>query len=378
MPDTRTDTAISAGKHPILLDDLAQLNRAREEWRQPKILGLDTEFVRERTYRAGLGLVQVSDGKTAWLGDPLVEGSTPVLADLLTDASCLKIFHSASEDLEVLHHSLGALPEPMVDTQVACALLGQPLQLGYHHAIKWLFDVEIDKDQTRSNWLKRPLTERQLHYAAMDVVLLPAMWEKLKTRIEAKGRLEWLHEEVSRMKTRAVQAVEPREAYLRLGGIGRMDDRSLRVLRSLAAWREESARRRDRARNFVVNDRALMQMAHDKPSTISEIRKIEEIHPRALRRMEDELLESIEAGRADETPVFKPEPLTPQQRALMKALKAVVQKKARELDVDPALLASRKQLEHLLRSVESEEELPERFRGWRRDVMTEELLRVFS
>ena len=124
------------------------------------------------------------------------------------------MLHSCSEDLEVLLNSVGALPQPLVDTQIACAMLGQPLQMGYHSACEWLLNVPIDKEQTRSNWCKRPLSERQLHYAAMDVVLLPEMLEQLRTRLEDLGRWSWLEEDVARMQRNAQVTVAPEEACI--------------------------------------------------------------------------------------------------------------------------------------------------------------------
>ena len=188
MPVKTVNQAIEAAKHPNLLETPAQLEAAEREWSGSDVLGIDTEFVRERTYRADLGLIQVSDGRTAWLWDPLRFENDAAITRLLENPAILKILHSGSEDLEVLRHALDAIPEPLVDTQIACAMLGQPLQLAFQGAAKWLFDVDIDKEHTRSNWLKRPLAPAQLHYAAMDVVLLPLMFEELKARLEAAGR----------------------------------------------------------------------------------------------------------------------------------------------------------------------------------------------
>ena len=173
LDNTSIKQALSAGEHPILLESATQLANAAKQWEGSEVLGIDTEFVRERTYRADLGLVQISDGRTAWLVDPLAAGS-------LEPTAITKILHSSSEDLEVLMYALGQLPEPLVDTQIASAMLGQPLQMAYQHAVKWLFDVAVDKDQTRSNWCRRPLHSRQLRYAAMDVVLLPMMLQKIR------------------------------------------------------------------------------------------------------------------------------------------------------------------------------------------------------
>ena len=194
LDNTSIKQALSAGEHPILLESATQLAHAANQWEKSEVLGVDTEFVRERTYRADLGLVQVSDGQTAWLIDPLATGSLEPLAQLMANTAIIKILHSCSEDLEVLMHALGQLPQPLVDTQIASAMLGQSLQLGYHHAVKWLFDIAIDKDQTRSNWCRRPLHTRQLRYAAMDVVFLPMMLQKMRLKLEKADSVfrEWM------------------------------------------------------------------------------------------------------------------------------------------------------------------------------------------
>jgi ribonuclease D len=378
MPRTTIDQAIAAADHPELLQTAAQLEAAERGWSSCNVLGIDTEFVRERTYRADLGLVQVSDGATAWLWDPLPFDSGEPMARLLSRPDILKVLHSGSEDLEVLLLSLGAIPEPLVDTQIACAMLGQPLQLSFQAAVKWLFDVDIEKEHTRSNWCKRPLQEGQLHYAAMDVVLLPQMLAELRPRLESAGRWSWLEEEVARMHRTAAESVEPDLAYLRIGGGNRLDDESLRALRVLARWREETAQARNRARGFVVSDAGLLELARLRPSNLADIRLVEHLHPRALARYEQDLLKMIATAACDRSPIHRPEPLDNQQQRSLKEMRSAVQARAKSLDVDPALLASRRELEKLLRAVDAGEPTPERFLGWRQDVITDELLQIIG
>ena len=368
------NNALSAAKHPILLESEAQLIAAAGDWQNCRSLGMDTEFVRERTYRADLGLVQISDGATAWLVDPVAIGSLDPLTELMEQQEITKILHSSSEDLEVLLHVLGVLPEPMVDTQIACAMLGQPLQLGYHHAVKWLLGIDIDKDQTRSNWSRRPLSSKQLHYAAMDVILLPMMLDGLRQRLEDSGRWEWLEEDVARMKRNSLSPVTPENAYLRFPANERLDDSSLRVLQALAAWREKIADSRNRARGFVVSDTGLMKMAQLKPSCPDEIQDIEDIHPGMLRRYQDQLLQLIANARSDHSAVERIEQLGNAQKKQLNRMRLTVRSRAEELGIDPALLASRRELERLIRAVSHEQPLPERFLGWRKQVITEDLL----
>ena len=374
MTRTRLERSLSAADHPILLETEAQHYEAKKSWIGNKVLGIDTEFVRERTYRAQLGLVQVSDGETAWLVDPVRLESLQPLMDLLGDPAVTKVLHSGSEDLEVLLHSVGVVPDPLVDTQVACALLGQPLQMGYHATVQWLFGIEVDKEQTRSNWCRRPLTERQLHYAAMDVVLLPQMHETLLARLDEKGRVDWMHEEVQRAQRNARREVAPEQAYLRVSGMNRLDDGALPTLRALAAWREEVAQQKDLARGFIIADAGLVNLARAQPETREALQHVEGIHPRALARYADALLARIREAANDDRPVYRPAPLDNAQRRLLNELRDLVQKRGKDLEVEPALLASRRELERLLRAVAAGRDIPERFTGWRQAVITDDLL----
>jgi ribonuclease D len=351
---------------------------AEQAWARAEILGIDTEFVRERTYRAALGLVQVSDGATAWLFDPVTTESTEPLAQLLRQPAILKVLHSGSEDLEVLYHALDTIPDPLVDTQIACAMLGQPLQMGYHHAVDWLFGIHIDKDQTRSNWCRRPLQPRQLRYAAMDVVLLPHMLAELQLRLEEAGRWEWLQEDVARMQRAARVSVDPEEAYQRIGGAGRLDESALRTLRALARWREQVAIAKDLARGFVLPDAALLDLARKRPDSMAQLKSLSALHPRALQRYGDQLITLIEQAAQDGGRVERIEPLDNRQRQQLGEMRRVVSDRAGELNVDPALLASRRELEKLLRTAAEGQEPPERFLGWRKAVVTDELLAIIG
>ena len=374
MSKTTINKAIEAAEHPILLESLAQLEEAEKTWINCNILGIDTEFVRERTYRAELGLVQISDGETAWLLDPLAVKSYDPLLRMMKNPGILKLLHSGSEDMEVLLNAIGAVPEPLIDTQIACAMLGQPLQLGYHHALKWLFDVDIDKDQTRSNWCKRPLNEHQLRYAAMDVVLLPEMLLTLRPKLENAGRWSWLEEEVTRMRNNALEAVDPEYAYLRFSAIGRMDNETLQALKYLARWRERVAFERNRARGFVISDSSMLQLARVKPATAGQLRDIDDIHPVALSLYEGTLLQLISDAAKDKTPVEKLEQLDERQRQQLKDMRSIVQSRSDELGVDPPLLASRRELEKLIRALAAGSPVPERFLGWRKEIITDLLI----
>ncbi|NNF48057.1 MAG: ribonuclease D, partial [Desulfofustis sp.] len=342
-------------------------------WSRAPLLGLDTEFVRERTYTANLGLVQISDGHTVWLLDPLVPGSLEPLRRLLLNAAIEKIFHSPSEDLDVLLSVLGVAPEPLIDTQVACALLGKALQMGYHTAVEWSFSVKLDKEQTRSNWCARPLKKAQLHYAALDVCLLPLLWRNLREKLESKGRLDWLQEECERQLERARTPTPPGELWRRIRGAGRLDGQSLAILQALAEWRESRAQELNRPRGFIVPDPVLIAIANQRLHSRQDLLDLDGLHPRAAARHGGAICDIVTATMNSGKRLQVLPKLNSSDRHLLKAMRTKVQARASELSLDPAVLAPRRDLEEMLMTEENGF-IPARLRGWRMEQITMELI----
>ena len=370
---TEIGSAIAAADAPLMVETAADLQQAISIWQQCNVIGIDTEFVRERTYRADLGLVQLSDGHTVWLVDPLKTGPLQPLAPFFENVEVTKILHAPSEDLSVLLNTTGTHPWPLFDTQIACAMLGQSLQMGYHKTVEWLLDVTIDKGETRSNWLKRPLRPAQLHYAALDVCLLPLMQRELLNRLEALDRLHWLEEDCERLLRKSRITVVPSQSWIRINGNNRLDGVSLAILQKLAAWRELQADRRNLARGFVVKDAALMTIARAQSFNADELIEMDIMHPRVIERNEQVIVSMIEEVLQSGVQVPPLEALNSKQRKLMASMRECVIGKAQDLSVDPALLASKRELETLIFSVEGEE-IPERFLGWRKTVISDELI----
>ena len=370
---TEIGSAIAAADAPLMVETAADLQQAISIWQQCNVIGIDTEFVRERTYRADLGLVQLSDGHTVWLVDPLKTGPLQPLAPFFENVEVTKILHAPSEDLSVLLNTTGTNPWPLFDTQIACAMLGQSLQMGYHKTVEWLLDVTIDKGETRSNWLKRPLRPAQLHYAALDVCLLPLMQRELLNRLEALDRLHWLEEDCERLLRKSRITVVPSQSWIRINGNNRLDGVSLAILQKLAAWRELQADRRNLARGFVVKDAALMTIARAQSFNADELIEMDIMHPRVIERNEQVIVSMIEEVLQSGVQVPPLEALNSKQRKLMASMRECVIGKAQDLSVDPALLASKRELETLIFSVEGEE-IPERFLGWRKTVISDELI----
>jgi len=365
--------ALSAAEHPIMVESASQLEQAIGDLLACDVVGIDTEFVRERTWRADLGLVQLSDGKRVWLVDPLNSGPLEPLASLFRNRDIVKILHAPSEDLDVLLYTTGSVPDPLFDTQIACAMLGQSLQMGYHKTVEWLLGLAIDKGETRSNWCHRPLRPAQIRYAALDVCLLPLMERILTERLDSLGRAAWLAEDCARLLDKAMTPSDPELSWKRLNGNGRLDGVSLAVLQALATWRDTEAEKRNLARGFVVKDNDLMTIASKKPASLEALSRLKLSYPKSVGQHGPALVATVARVLDEGLKATSPEALQPEQRKLMNDMRHLVQKKASELSVDPALLASKRELESLI-LLPAEEPLPERYLGWRKDIITNDLV----
>jgi ribonuclease D len=365
--------ALAAADGPKMVETAAQLKVAVKQLLNSEVIGIDTEFVRERTWRADLGLVQISDGKRVWLVDPLKTGPLDPLSALFENKNVVKVLHAPSEDLDVLLYTTGAVPNPLFDTQTACAMLGESLQMGYHTTVEWLLGITIDKGETRSNWIKRPLRPAQLHYAALDVCLLPVMYRLLKARLVELGRTVWLAEDCDRILNKALTPADPEMAWKRINGNGRLDGASLAILQSIATWRDDEAERRNLARGFVIKDADLLTIANRKPDSLDALSKLDIWHPNAIKRHGQTLVDIIQRISREDLTAEPLKTLQPEHRKLLSSMQRLVLERSTKLSVEPALLASRRELERLILSP-ADEPLPERFLGWRKDIITNDLV----
>lgn len=377
ISQTEIDRALSAADKPIMVETGQQLQRAVEDWSNCEVIGIDTEFVRERTWRAELGLVQYSDGERVWLLDPLKTGPIQPVSTLFENQAIVKILHAPSEDLEVLLYTTGSVPQPLFDTQTACAMLGQSLQMGYHKTVEWLLNIAIDKGETRSNWCKRPLRPAQLHYASLDVCLLPIMHKQLLGRLQDLGRDKWLAEDCERLLAKARVPADPEQAWKRINGNGRLDGASLAILQALATWRDNEAEQRNLARGFVIKDNDLLTLANRQPTDVSALADLDIWHPIAIQRHGKTVTAIIEHTLQQGLSAQPLAILKPEHKKLMSDMRKAVLRKAAELSVDPALLAPKRELESLI-LLSDNEPLPERFSGWRKNVISNELLELKS
>jgi ribonuclease D len=362
------------------LDTDDALAEAAGRWAVAPILGLDTEFVRTNTFYHRLGLIQVSDGRTSWLVDPLAARDLSPLGEVFRSTG-VKVLHSASEDIEVFYRALSVLPAPLFDTQIAGAFTGKGAFLSYQRLVAACLGVELAKEETRTDWMARPLSAGQLAYAAEDVAFLIPLYEHLAGELESLGRLAWVLEDSAALLDTSRFAEEDETAYLRIKGAGRLDRRQLGALRTLAAWREQEARKRDLPRNFVLKEGLLLDLATRRPKVARDLQRLPSFDPRQGARDSATWLQLLE--RAEERPESELPPrisgkaFSPALREVENRLRERVRERAAELDVPPEILAPRRILDALLRLNvgQPEPRLPRELSGWRREVLGEDLLR---
>ncbi|HTM28135.1 MAG TPA: ribonuclease D [Rhodanobacter sp.] len=335
-------------------------------------VGLDTEFMRRNTFYPQLALLQLGWNGRYALIDPLAFDIGDALQPRLGIGPAITIMHSASEDLETLAPLLPDGPQVLFDTQITAAFVGMGLGISYRALVAELVGVELDKGETRSDWLQRPLTASQYSYAALDVVYLKTIHEQLAERLQQRDRSAWHAEDCERLKRRASHRDGDPQPQRALRGAAEWPAEQQALLRRLLLWRDRSARRLDVPRPWLLDDTLALSLAQQPPANLGDLEQRSR-GQRALRSAQrNELFEQLApAVSAEEIAATASIPAHP-QGAAKKALgdmKQLVDTLAGELDLPPGLLCPRKVLEEYVVTAE----WPDFLEGWRREVLHDRL-----
>lgn len=340
-----------------MIDDLATAER----------YALDTEFHRERTYFPQVALVQLAWNDKLVLVDPLAVDLAPLSKVL--DGPGLCVLHAGTQDLEVLELACGTVPSRLFDTQVAAGFLGVSTG-SLVSLLERFLNTSIPKGDRLTDWLRRPLTDDQLTYAAGDVLHLLELTDVISAELVDMGRFEWAEEESTLVLNRPRNRRPPEEAVLRIKEARSLKGKAFRVATALAAWRERRAAELNIPVRQVMPDIAVVAIAQQTPNSIDNLKKIRGIDSRHLRKGADqEILTTVAAGIAADDPVKQPSrsgDLPRQLRPVVTLVTSWISQLARDHKLDPTILATRADVEHLL----SRE--PGRLdTGWRADLVGE-------
>ena len=357
---------------PAPITDSAALAAAVTVLAPHRSLGLDTEFMRERTYYAQLCLLQLGTTDLAVCVDPLAVNTLDPLRPLMSAPTVCKILHAARQDLEVLAPVVGSV-NPVFDTQVAAALVGFPAQIGYADLVRELLDVELHKSQTRTDWSRRPLSAAQIDYALDDVRHLPPLREALEGRLERLGRRSWFDEEMEQIGTVSL-VVEPDQAWLRIRAFADLDPDRQRLARALAAWRELRAMDSDRPRGWILPDAALRDIVLQAPRDVAGLQRVDELPAGIRENSGAQILEQVRTAQLPAQLAPLPQRRRPDQQQLdtVARLGDITRRVAATLALAPEILATRRDMERLAVGHRDGALLS----GWRRQAIGEELLRA--
>ena len=341
----------------------------KESW-----LALDTEFLREKTYYPKFCLLQIATPEWVACIDPIALPQLDDLFDALYNPAIVKVFHSCRQDLEIFYQATGKIPAPVFDTQIAAPLLGFQDNPGYAMLVSSLLSINLNKAHTRADWSKRPLTEAQIEYAADDVIYLCRIYQLMVKKLTELGRIDWLKQDFAELTNPALYAVEPEKAWFKIRGKNKLTGKQLSIIQTLAQWREKTAQTEDRPKSWLLRDELLFDLAKLQPESVAELANVRGINERSVNRYGKELCQLISTAKnRPPLPLNEKDGLakkTQQQEAILDILTSLVRIRAEENSLNPAILATRKDLEGLLFN---DEECP-LLHGWRFTMAGRELI----
>ena len=358
----------------MLVENDAQLKDFLALCENSSYMAIDTEFLREKTYYAKLCLIQVAvEGCTAII-DPFTIEDLSVMAPVLTNQSVVKIFHASSQDIEILYHETGVVPDPVFDTQVAAALLGKSQQASYAALVQSFCQVTLPKKDSFTDWSRRPLSPSQVEYAADDVTYLPRIYHDMIEELNEKGRLSWLNDAFAEISNPKKYEVDPRNRYRKLKRVNQLSQRQMAAAREFAAWREERAQKLNIPRKWVVSDEQIVEACRREPRSLDELYMVRGLKESLKSGDARHVLQLINKG------LTCPEEDLPQTKTNQRSeanvdiavdlMNAIVRLRARKNKIAPQTLAPHAELMKLARGHDEDCEL---LKGWRYHVVGKEL-----
>ncbi len=354
-----------------IITTTAALDAACAQLAAAPFVTVDTEFLRDSTYWPVLCLIQVAAPE----GDALI--IDPLASDidlgsfyaLMANKAVIKVFHAARQDIEIFWHEAQTLPDPLFDTQVAAMVCGFGDSVGYENIVKKVTGEQVDKSSRFTDWSRRPLTDKQLHYAAADVTHLRQVYDSLARRITKSGRAQWVADEMAILQDPATYEVQPEDAWKRLK-LRNRNRKALAVLMEVAAWREREAQNRNMPRGRIMKDDALQEVAMQAPTSPDALNQLRAV-PRGFgqSRHATGLFDAVKRGLEKPSGDIKmpdaPEQLPQGLGPTVELLKVLLKYKCEAHDVAQKLICNVADLERIAADDNADVAA---LRGWRREI----------
>lgn len=375
----------SADELPVTwIKEQSQLTPVIEALKSCGRVALDTEFIKRDTYYPRLALVQINVGEHIYLLDaPQLQLQDVWQALIAVDVA---IWHACGEDLGIFYLLSDCPPLTNIfDTQIALSYLTGQLQMGYQQALDDQLDMHIDKEQSQSDWLRRPLSDEQEQYAIDDVRFLPALYLSLEYELKKQGLYEyvWADCQLYAQELYDSQQVADEDMYLTMADY-RYDTQQMAILQAVASWREQLARATNQPRTFVIKKQAVREIITEKPKSMRELAHKTTMHRSMLRLYGEELLKEIKQAQQlapAERPPRLPAPYRSKNKALSKAVQHATQMQAEKIGIPANVLMRKKWLHQLYEVIAYDKDLadlPEGLQGWRHEWVMQTLIPVIE
>ncbi|NVK22976.1 MAG: ribonuclease D [Kangiellaceae bacterium] len=359
--------------HVETVTDKQRLQQLCDNWLQLEVIALDTEFDRTNTYFHKLALMQVYDGREVYLIDPLQLEDVSPLAEVLASSQLIKALHSCSEDLEALFNQYHFIINNVFDTQIAAAMAGTGLTVGYAAIVEQMLGVSLAKEQTKTDWLQRPLSHEQKVYAAQDVQFLLPIYYKLRDQLIINGHFDYVIEDTTSIFDAVAHLEDFDQYYIKVKGAFKLNSFQLNRLKIIAEWRELLAREKNIPRTFVFRDQHLVEICQKPQPNIAFLLSIG-CNRGSIRRYGTELLSQIQYADSIDQSLW-PQRLQPFHRIrhgkqLLGKLKEVTQKIAEKEGVPAEVLCNKRLTEYYIKQTLDIQGRPNRFwNDWRRNLL---------
>lgn len=354
---------------PMMITTTQQLTEVCDRFAQLPFVTLDTEFIREKTYWPILCLIQIASKDEAYCIDPLAKeiDLTP-LFNLLKNEQVVKVFHAARQDIEIFYHLTGFVPTPLFDTQVAAMVCGFSESVSYQQLVQELTNTAIDKSMRYTDWSKRPLTDTQVAYALHDVTHLVNVYEKIKAMLAKNGRESWLDEEAQAMMDPNTYEIPNDLAWTKVK-CHLAHQQQMHVFAKVCAWRERTAKNKNRPRRHIMKDDILQDLAVAHPTSADQMDLMRSL-PKGFSKsaMGMELIEVISAAMSEEpkkyTPPEKRKTLSNSQKNLGELVRLLLAVVSDDLGVAPRVIADSDDIVDVINGRANTKAM----QGWRYDI----------
>jgi len=345
------------------------------------MMGFDTEFIGENSYRPELCLIQISTMDCLYLIDPFTCGSLDTFWNLFLNPGRTIIVHSGREDIRMCWHAIGNPPTRVIDVQIAAAMVGLTYPIGYTGLVQEILNARASKSETLTDWARRPLTTAQLKYAYDDVRHLIPAWDRIHTRLDFLNRIPWIESECASFVHWAIGGDEPIERWRKLKGIGRLSRKELAIIRAIYEWRETTAEKVDRPARNLMRDDIVIEVARSAARGTLNVNTLRGIQKSEMGNLNIAVQGALQIPASQYPEAEKQESDPPQVATLATLLSVVLADVCSRMELAPNLVATMSDLKELVRARLLGRPLPPKSQlggGWRAEAVRQHLDDVLS